>query len=141
MNDLRLFDPFTIEPMDEAWRSMLRPWKLDAPDTAPRIKLDVSEHDTSYAIRADIPGVKKDDIDIRVDGNHVTISAEVKKESESKEGARVLRSERQVGYASRSFTLASAVDEARAEAHYDNGVLELLLPKKASTASKRLTVK
>jgi HSP20 family protein len=141
MNDLRLFDPFALEPLDDAWRSMLRPWKFDMPDMAPRIKLDVSEQDGSYTVKADIPGVKKDDIDIRIDGNQVTLSAEVKKQSEKKENGRVLRSERQVGYASRSFTLASAVDEAKAEAHYENGVLELLLPKKASAASKRLTIK
>jgi HSP20 family protein len=141
MNDLRLFDPLALEPLDDAWRSMLRPWKLDMSEVAPRIKLDVTEQDTSYTVKADIPGVRKDDIDIRIDGSQVTLSAELRKQSETKENGRVLRSERQMGYASRSFTLASAVDEAKAEAHYENGVLELLLPKKASAASKRLTVR
>ena len=77
---------------------------------------------------------------MRVEGNQVTIGAEVKKESEEKKDGRVLRSERQYGYASRSFTLASAVDEAKAIAKYQDGVLELTLPKKAATSSKRLAI-
>jgi HSP20 family protein len=141
MNELRLFDPFAMEPLDEAWRSMLRPWKSEALDVAPRIKIDVNEQDGSYTVKADIPGVKKEDIDIRVDGNQVTISAEVKKEKEEKKDGRVLRSERQTGYASRSFTLACPVDEDKAEAHYESGVLQLTLPKKAATSTKRLSVK
>ena len=77
---------------------------------------------------------------MRVEGNTVTISAEMKKEKEEKKEGRVLRRERQEGYASRSFTLACPVDEAEAEAKYVNGVLELTLPKKAANSNKRLTV-
>ena len=141
MSELRLFDPFGIEPLDDTWRNFFRGWKPEAMDMAPRIKIDVNENDSSYLVKADIPGVKKEDIDIRVDGSLVTVSAEVKREKEKKENGRVLRSERQVGYASRSFTLACPVDEGKAEAHYENGVLELMLPKKAATSTKRLTVR
>lgn len=141
MNELRLFDPFGLEPLDETFRSMLRPWKAGALEGAPRIKLDVSEQDGSYSVKAEIPGVRKEDIDVQVDGNLVTISAEVKTEKEEKEGGRVLRRERQQGYASRSFTLACPVDDAKVEAKYENGVLALMLPKKGGSATKRIAVK
>jgi len=110
-------------------------------EVAPRIKLDLIERDDSYAVKAEIPGVRKEDIDIRVEGNLVTISAEMKKEKEEKKEGRVLRRERQEGYASRSFTLACPVDDGKAEAKFVDGVLELTLPKKAPTSTKRLAVK
>lgn len=140
MSELRLFDPFALEPLDESLRSLLRPWKAGALEGTPRIKLDVSEQDGSYSVKAEIPGVRKEDIDVQVDGNLVTISAEVKSEKEEKEGSRVLRRERQQGYASRSFTLACPVDDAKVEAKYENGVLALMLPKKGGSATKRIAV-
>jgi HSP20 family protein len=91
-------------------------------------------------VKAEIPGVRKEDIDVRVDGNVVTISAEVKTEREEKDNGRILRQERHQGYASRSFTLACAVDESKTEARYKDGVLELRLPKKASASTKRISV-
>jgi HSP20 family protein len=140
MNELRTFDPFAIDPFDDGLRSLMRGWRMPSLDGAPSIKLDVSEQDGSYAIKAEIPGVRKDDIDVRVDGNVVTISAELKAEKEEKKGSRVLRRERQEGYASRSFTLACAVDEAKAQAKYENGVLALTLPKKAKSSTQRLAI-
>ena len=140
MNQLRVKDLFDIDPFDDAFRGFLRPWKLESAVQAPQIKIDLTERDTDYSVKADIPGVRKEDIDVRVDGNRVTISAEIKKEKEEKDDGRVLRSEREYGYASRSFTLASAVDESKADAKYNNGVLELLLPKKAAASTKRLAV-
>jgi HSP20 family protein len=91
-------------------------------------------------VRAEIPGARKEDIDVRIEGNLVTISAEMKKEWDDRREGRVLRSERQYGHASRSFTLASPVDESKAGAKYENGVLELTLPKKSATATKRLSI-
>lgn len=140
MNELRTKDPFALDPFEDAFRSLMRPWKSEGGDRTPQIRVDVHEDDGSYTIKADIPGVKKEDIDVRVDGNLVTISAEVKKEKEEKEKGRVLRSERQYGYASRSFTLASAIDESKVDARYQDGVLSLVLPKKAQAASKRVSV-
>jgi HSP20 family protein len=140
MNELRTFDPFSLDPFENSFRALIRPWRLETPELAPRIKIDVSETDSQYAVKAEIPGVRKQDIDVRVDGNVVTISAEVKTEKEEKNGGRVLRQERQQGYASRSFTLACPVDDARAEANYQDGVLELKLPKKAASTSKRLSI-
>ena len=139
MTQLRVRDFFDMDPFDEPLRAMLRPWRME-PDQAPTIKIDLSEHDADYAVKAEIPGVRKEDIDVRIDGNQVTIAAEVKKDKEEKKDGRVLRSERQYGYASRTFTLSSAVDEAKADAKYQNGVLELTLPKKASSGTKRLAI-
>lgn len=140
MNDLKLFDPFSLDPFEDGLRSLMRPWRSAAGDMAPSIRLDVSEQDGSYAVKAEIPGVRKEDIDVRVDGNRVTISAEVTTQKEEEEGSRVLRRERQQGYASRSFTLACPVDQAKVDARYEAGVLSLTLPKKAVDSTRRIAV-
>lgn len=140
MNDLRVNDLFAMEPIEDIFRGLTRPWSAGMSGRAPQIKLDVNEADANYVVKADVPGVRKEDIDVRIDGNQVTISAEVKKEKEEKKDGRVLRSERQYGFASRSFSLACDVDEAKSVAKYENGVLELTLPKKTTTSSKRLPI-
>lgn len=141
MNELLPLDPFAVDSFDDALRSFMRPWRFEMPEAAPRIKLDLSEQDASYAVKAEIPGVKKDDIDVRIDGSMVTISAEIKSEKEKKSnGGRMLRRERQEGYASRSFSLACPVDESKVEASYKDGILTLTLPKKADTSSKRIAI-
>jgi HSP20 family protein len=118
-----------MDPLEDTFRSLLRPWRFEQVDAPPRIRLDVAEQNGAYAVRAEIPGARKEDIDVRIEGNLVTISAEMKKEWDDRKEGRVLRSERQYGHASRSFTLASPVDESKAGAKYENGVLELTLPK------------
>jgi HSP20 family protein len=140
MNDLRTTDPFALDTFEDAFRGLMRPWRLEGGERMPQIRVDVHEDDAGYTVKADIPGVKKEDIDVRVDGNVVTLSAEVKREHEEKKEGRVLRRERHVGYASRSFSLASDVDEGKADAKYADGVLTLKLPKKAQQTSKRVTV-
>lgn len=141
MNDLRTLDPFSIDPFEDTFWALMRPWRFEASDMVPRIELGVSESDGPYAIRAGIPGVRKEDIDVRVDGHTVSISAEVRTEKEEKKGSRLLRQERQQGYASRSFTLSCPVDDTRAEANFQDGVLELKLPKKTASSNKRLAIK
>ena len=106
------------------------------------MRVDVTEQDNAYEVKADIPGVKKEDINVRIDGNVVQIDAEVKRESESKDkGGKVLRSERYYGTVSRTFSLADDVDEGKADATYADGVLTLQLPKKATAAARKVTVK
>ena len=108
----------------------------------PEIKIDVSEDDKGYCVKAEVPGVKKEDIKVSVEGNQVSITAEVKKEQEEKRGETVLRSERYYGMQSRSFTLMHDVDQGKAEAKYQDGILELSLPKKTNGgAAKQVTVK
>jgi HSP20 family protein len=140
MNALQLFDPLALDPIDEPFRALMRPWRAALVDVAPSIKIDVSEQDGSYFVRAEIPGVRKEDIDVRIDGSQVTISAEIKTEKQEKEGGRVLCKERREGYASRSFTLACPVDDTHTDASYKDGVLALKLPKKAATSTKRITI-
>jgi len=140
MNELRLPDPLALDPIDEAFRVLMRPWRATVADLAPSIKIDLSEQDGSYLVKAEIPGVRKEDIDVRIDGDLVTISAETTTDKQEKENGRMLRKERHEGYASRSFTLACPVDEARADACYKEGVLSLKLPKMATASTKRLTI-
>lgn len=140
MGELRIFDPFAIEPFDDSFRALMRPWRFEAPEVAPRIKIDLAELDGSYTVKAEIPGVRKEDIDVRVDGHQVTISAELKSEKEEKKDGRILRQERQQGFASRSFTLACPVDDGKVDASYKDGILELKLPKKAEAGTRRITI-
>lgn len=140
MGELRLNDLFNLDPFETSLRNLLRPWRADGIERAPQIRLDLSEQDDNYVVKADIPGVSKEDIEVRIDHNQVTISAEVKKNKEEKEDGRVLRSEREYGFASRTFALASDVDEGKSDAKYENGVLTLKLKKTASTSSKRLSI-
>jgi HSP20 family protein len=105
-----------------------------------QFRVEVSENENAYTIRAEIPGVKKDDINISIDADQVAISAEVKNEKEVKEGERTLRSERYYGKVQRAFQLGQAVDENGASAKYVDGILELTLPKRAAASAKRITI-
>ena len=110
--------------------------------TEPEIRMDVSEDDKAYHVKAEVPGVKKDDIHVAVEDNQVTITADVKREKEEKKGETVLRTERYYGMQSRIFTLMHDVDQGKAEAKYQDGILELTLPKKSNGGTmKQLAVK
>src|SRR2546427_12646359 len=89
---------------------------------------------------AEVPGVRKEDIQVTIAGAYVTLSADVKREKEISQDERVLHTERVFGKVTRSFTLPQEVDEAKAEARYHDGVLELTLPKKQAAAQKRITI-
>jgi HSP20 family protein len=105
-----------------------------------KMKLDVKEDEKSYTVRADIPGVKKEDIQVEVDGDCVTLRAEVKKEKEEKKDEKVIYSERSYGMVSRSFSLPMEVDAGSARADYKDGVLNLVLPKKAGAQARRVAI-
>ena len=140
MNELMSFDPFSSSPIEETLRSMMRSWRMETGERAPSIRLDIAETDKDYQIKAEIPGVSKEDIDVRIEGNQVTLSAEVRREKQEKDDGRVLRSERAYGYASRSFTLGCPLDDVKADARYENGVLTLSIPKKAEAAGRKLSI-
>ena len=131
-----------IDPLEALFRGFfVRPVDLNAStQQAPSIKMDVKEQGDDYLVHAELPGVRKEDIHVVVDGNQVSISAEVKQEKEVKEGERVLRSERYFGKVTRSFQLGQEIDDAKAAAKFNEGVLELTLPKRAASPNKRLTV-
>jgi HSP20 family protein len=140
MANITRYDPFN--DIDDLFKGLfVRPMRFDL-DVAPqmRMKVDVTKAEDIYTVKADIPGVSKDDIQVSIDGNEVTISGEIKKETEEKKGEEVLRSERYYGKVSRSFTLPHDVDEAKVVAKYADGVLKLTLPMRSKSASKKITV-
>ncbi|HEX6320760.1 MAG TPA: Hsp20/alpha crystallin family protein [Burkholderiales bacterium] len=132
-------------PFDELFNEFskgffVRPF-AGMPETAePKMKLDVKEDEKAYTVRADIPGVKKEDIQVDIDANAVTVRAEVKQEKEEKKDEKVIYSERSYGMVSRSFSLPAEVDAGGAKAEYKDGVLNLVLPKKAGAQARRLQV-
>jgi HSP20 family protein len=140
MANIARFNPFD-ETIDDLFRGFfVRPVSYENHAGAAQFRVDVSENEGAYTLRAEIPGVKKEDISVTIDGDTVAIGAEVKNEKEVKDGERVLRSERYFGKVYRAFTLGQAVDEAGAGAKYANGVLELTLPKKAAVQAKRISI-
>lgn len=143
MSNIVRRDPYAIDDMlDDLFKGFfVRPVRYsgEMPEM-PMIKMDVKEGDRDFTIHAELPGVEKEDIHVTIDGNTVSISAEVKKACEEKEGDKVLRSERYHGKVYRGFSLGQDVDEAGAKAKFDKGVLELVLPKKATTAARKLSI-
>lgn len=137
--ELSRFEPF--RNLDEIFNSfrMMPSWS-NMEIVEPKIKIDVEETDDAYMVKADAPGVAKEDIRVSIEGNLVSIEFEVKKETEEKKEGKVIRCERYVGQQSRSFSLAQDVDESRAEAKYTDGVLQLTLPKKPGSAKKMLAI-
>lgn len=147
MANITRFSPFRslerFSPLEDMERMLeglwRRPLVVGGMQGLGDIRIDVSEDANRYTVRADMPGLLKDDIRISIDGNQVSIMAEIKQQ-ESESGSNVLCCERYYGQQYRSFSLNSQVDESKAEAKYENGVLELILPKKAGAASHEVKV-
>ena len=141
MASIQRFDPFN-ELVDDLFKGFLvRPLSYDGRgEVLPRVKVDVAEKNGAYTVTAELPGVKKDEIQVTIDGAQVTLVAEVKREREASQDERVLHTERVFGKVSRSFTLPQEVDQAKAEAKFRDGVLELTLPKKAAAARKQISI-
>ena len=137
--DLARFDPFREFETGFWGMPRLRRWLSEIP-AEPVIKLDVTEDDKAFHVKADLPGVKKEDIDVKIDGNQVSLSAEVTREKEEKKNETVVHAERYYGRQFRSFTLAAQIDEKRAEAKFSDGVLELTLPKNTATAQHKVAI-
>ena len=137
MTNLVTYDPFVDTGFDELFRGFFKPVRMEGARTPITIKMDVTEIGDDYMIHAEVPGVKKEDINVEIEGNEVTITAEVKREWEKKEGDKMLRSERYYGNVYRSFTLPHELDEKKSEAKYKDGVLELKLVRKAGVSAGR----
>jgi HSP20 family protein len=140
MTNLVSYDPFVDTGLDEMFRGFFAPVRVEGARTPVTIKMDVTETTDGYMIHAEMPGVKKEDINVEIEGNQVTITAETKREWERKEGDKLLRSERYFGNVYRSFTLPAELNEALSVAKYDKGVLELKLVRKAPLGGKKLPV-
>lgn len=139
MTQLRTQDPFSLDPLFDEPFGFLLPWRAPLAERGPQIRVEVTESDGQYLVKAEVPGVRKEDLDVNIDNNQVSISAEVKKESETQAG-RMLRSERRYGWLRRSIWLEDAVDQSKASARYHDGLLELTLPKRAATSAKHLEI-
>lgn len=118
----------------------VRPLHGDPLPSPGQIKVDVNENDGAYTVCAEVPGVPKEDIHVSVEGNVVSLRAEVRQQDQQTEGDKVLRSERYFGSVARSFQLPGDVDAAQCKAKYDNGVLTLTLPKKQGGNAQRLAI-
>ena len=142
MANVQRWDPF--DDIDDLFKGFfLRPMRMEPSEAGGqpvRIKIDVKEDDKAYVVHAEVPGVKKEDINVTVDGAQVTLAAEVKREKEATENDRLLHTERSFGKVTRTFTLPQELDEAKVEAKFRDGVLELALPKKAAAQRKAIAI-
>jgi len=148
MPNISRYSPLSTldDAFDNFFQGFLRPVRMEGQSQPlQQIRMDVSERDDAYIVHAEIPGVEKDNINVTIDGNQITISAEVSKNTEQKgngeqDKEKVLRTERYYGKVFRTFTLGQDVDEDGAEAKYNAGVLELRLPKKATSTARKLNI-
>lgn len=132
-----LFDDF-FKDMNPGF--YVRPLHGDPLPSPGQMKVDVHENDGGFLVTAEIPGVPKEEINVSVDGNVITLSAEVRQRDEKTEGEKLLRSERYYGRVSRSFQLPVDIDASGCQAKYEHGVLTLNLPKKQGGRGQRLTI-
>jgi HSP20 family protein len=143
MAGITRYDPFN-DLVDDLFRGFLvRPLTAEGSRSAealPRMKVDVAEKNGAYLVTAELPGVRKEDIDVSIDGAQVTLTAEVKREKEASQEERVLHTERVFGKVTRSFTLPLEVDEEKAQAKFRDGLLELTLPKKQAAQRKQISI-
>jgi len=136
MNALTRLDRFE-DLMPEFFRRISRPLAMTEPGD---VRLDVTENDKDYQVRAEIPGAKKEDMRVHVDGNFVSISAEVRKDKEEKSGGRVLVRESYYGRVSRGFSLAHEIDDKAVAAKLEDGVLKLTLPKREGSGARAIPI-
>ncbi len=125
---------------DEFFRPVLVRGASAAAEVAP-IRLDVKENAEAYVVQAELPGVKKEDIEVEVEGNEVTLRAQTRREEVAKDdGQKWLRLERRFGAAERRLALPQEIDDGKAQARFADGVLELTLPKKAPASGRKVRV-
>ena len=140
MNPLMRYEPL-VGRLDGLFNDFFRPalvWEGNAEPAS--IRVDVRETPEAYTVQAELPGVKKDGIHVEIEGNEVTISAETQRETEAKDGEKWLRTERYFGKTARRFALPQEIDEGKAAARFNDGVLELSLPKKATVTGRKLDI-
>jgi HSP20 family protein len=133
--------PYRIDDFfPDFFRRLAQPAQLTG-DIPGEIKVDVTERDNEYQVRAEVPGARKEDIRVSVDGNFVSISAEVRQEKEEKSKAgRVLMRETSYGSVARGFSLASEIDDKNVVAKLEDGVLKLTLPKRQGSGARQIAV-
>ena len=141
MDPMTRYDPL-VGRLDGLFNEFFRPafvWENGAASEALPIRVDVKENAEGYTVTAELPGVRKDQIAVEIEGNEVTISAETRREA-AREGEKFLRVERFFGKTARRFALPQELDESKAVARFDLGVLELTLPKKAAVTGRKIEI-
>jgi len=140
MTSITRYDPLN-ELVDDLFKGFfVRPLAFEPRAELPRMKVEVAEKNGAYLVTAELPGVKKEDIHVDIDGAYISLRAETKQEKEEKKGEKVVYSERSYGMTSRSFTLPGEVDAKAAKAEYKDGLLSLTLPKKANGSGQRIAI-
>jgi HSP20 family protein len=122
-------------------RAGLAPSRGGESPAVARARMDVIDAGDKFEVKVDLPGASKEDINVSVEGARVTLQAETRRQRETKNGERVLHSERTFTSYARSFELPAEVTEEGAEATFENGVLTLALPKRVAATSKRLEIR
>ena len=117
------------------------PAVLRRDETARMPAIDVSEKEGVYLVKAELPGVARENLDVTINDGVLTINAERKEEKKDERDDRVIRQERYLGKLVRSLRLGSDIDEGRIEAQYQDGVLKLSLPKTAEVKPRKVDVK
>jgi HSP20 family protein len=137
---MNLLNPKWTDDWFPEWNPgyMIRP--LHGDNLPSHFRIDVTEAEGAYRITAELPGVKKSDIDVQIDGSKVSISAELKQHDSQTKDDSVLRSERYSGLVSRSLELPHEIDKESSVARYEDGVLSLLLPKAENKENKQKLV-
>lgn len=134
----RLWD----DNFDNVMERFLQPPRLLDEEMAGSLtpRMDVVERDDEFVIRTDLPGIRKEDINVTLEDGVLTIRGESKEETDEKENGQVIRQERRNGKYTRSLRLATPIDEKNVKAAYKDGVLELTLPKVEEAKPKKITV-
>ncbi len=130
------------DELDNMFEGFFRParWVEEEASEGLFPRLDVTERDGEFVVTAELPGVKREDVDISIENGVLTISAETRSETEEKEGERVLRQERRYGKYLRSLRLGKEIDDHKVKATLRDGVLELVLPKAEAVKPKKISV-
>lgn len=138
MTRSKLFDDFFRDFASPGF--FVRPLHGDPMPDPGRVRIDVQDTGDAFEVKADLPGVPKEDIQVQVEGNVVTLSAEVRQEDAQTQEGKLVHSERYYGAMTRSFALPADVDAGMAKARCEHGVLTLTLPKARSGRGTRLMV-
>ena len=130
------------DDFENLFENFLQPlrWTQEEASQGIAPRLDVVERDNEFVVKAEMPGMKKDDIEVSLENGVLTITAETKSETEEKEGDRVIRQERRYGQYLRSLRLGKEIDEKKVKASYKDGILELVLPKAEEVKPKKIAV-
>ena len=133
---------FAGDDFDRVFEGLIRPMRWVEEATSENVipPMDIIERENEYLVRADLPGVRKEDINVTLENGLLTLTAERKSEAEEKEGDRLLRKEARFGRYGRSLRLGTQIDEKGVKANYRDGVLELTLPKAEQVKPRKISV-